>query len=67
MVPVATPTLEQRDQVQLKAGGPKMIITKVDLDKVLCIWTRKNGKSDERTFDPFVLGLLRRPPRQNSG
>lgn len=62
-----TPAFKDGDVVRLKSGGPEMVVTKVDSQKVFCIWTRKDGKYDERDFEPFVLEPAPKPAMSVGG
>lgn len=47
--------IELGDVVQLKSGGPKMTVEKIDEDgKLTCVWFDKNEQYRE-TFDMIAL------------
>ena len=47
--------LEEGDVVQLKSGGPKMTVSRLNDGEVWCVWFDKDNAPQTRVFKPGVL------------
>lgn len=53
---MSDPTFQPGDLVQLKSGGPAMVVDRVyDSGTVACVWQNRQGEGTAYTYQPWVL------------
>lgn len=55
------PTFKPGDKVQMKSGGPAMIITRLDDGNAECMWMQQKGKTaayDQKTGTFPLIALV---------